>query len=448
MSLSVAAQAVHGQLHGADAIFTGVSTDTRTIRAGDLFVALTGPNFDGHNFIVQAANAGAVGSFVSRKLDLALPQVQVDDTRLALGRLASAWRARFNIPVVAVTGSNGKTTVKNMIAAILSVRGPTLATIGNLNNDIGVPLTLLRLRESDHHAVIEMGMNHAGEIDYLTHLACPTVALVNNAAAAHLAGLGSVEAVARAKGEIFSGLSSDGTAIINADDPHAALWRGLAGTRRILSFGMEQPADVSATCVLNESGSTLQLQTPYGGITMRLPLLGRHNAMNALAASSAALAAGASLADIQAGLEKLKAVSGRLEVKAGTQGARVLDDSYNANPGSLAAGIEVLRNASGERVLVFGDMGELGDTAASLHQRVGELAKKVGIEHLFAVGPLSRAAVEAFGPNGRHFDSHEALVETLRPMMHSNMTVLVKGSRSMKMERIVAGIVDTVAGAA
>jgi UDP-N-acetylmuramoyl-tripeptide--D-alanyl-D-alanine ligase len=448
MTLSAAAQAVHGELQGADATFTGVSTDTRTIKAGDLFVALVGPNFDGHNFVAQAANAGAVGALVGRALDTPLAQVRVDDTRLALGRLAVAWRARFRIPVVAVTGSNGKTTVKNMIAAILSERGPTLATLGNLNNDIGVPLTLLRLRDSDRYAVIEMGMNHAGEIDTLTHLARPTVALVNNAAAAHLAGLGSVEAVARAKGEIFAGLTADGTAIINADDPHAGLWRQLAGARRMLSFGMEQPADVRASCVLNDNGSTIQLQTPIGGITMRLPLLGRHNAMNALAASSAALAAGASLADIQAGLEKLKAVSGRLEVKPGAQGARVLDDSYNANPGSLAAGIEVLRNASGERVLVFGDMGELGDTAAALHRRIGELAKKVGIEHLFAVGPLARTAVEAFGANGRHFDSHEELVQALRPMMHANMTVLVKGSRSMKMERIVAGIIEPVAGAA
>ncbi|HWR87802.1 MAG TPA: UDP-N-acetylmuramoyl-tripeptide--D-alanyl-D-alanine ligase, partial [Acidiferrobacterales bacterium] len=378
---------------------------------------------------------------VSRDLKADIAMVQVADTRLGLGQLAAHWRRQFQIPVIAVTGSNGKTTVKNMIAAILNVVGPTLATQGNLNNDIGVPLTLLRLRQGDRHAVIEMGMNHPGEIDYLTKLACPTIALINNAAAAHLAGLGSVEAVARAKGEIYAGLAADGIAVINADDAYADLWRELAAPHRIITFGLDRTADVSAEFQLDAGGSTIHLKTPHGGISMRLSLLGRHNVMNALAASSATLAAGVSLADIQAGLEKLRSVTGRLEVKRGLNGARVLDDTYNANPGSLAAGVEVLKAASGERVLVLGDMGELGDAARDIHRRVGLLAKSLGIEQLYAVGELTQEAVEAFGKGAQHFTSHEALIETLRACLHAGMTVLVKGSRLMKMERVVAGIV-------
>lgn len=441
MTLANAARVLNGSLRGVDAAFTGVSTDTRTLARGDLFVALVGPRFDGHAFIAEAASRGAVGALVSRDPgESAVPTVHVDDTRLALGRLAADWRRQFRIPLVAVTGSNGKTTVKNMIAAILNEGGPTLATQGNLNNDIGVPLTLLRLRAGDRHAVIEMGMNHPGEIDYLTRLARPSVALINNAAAAHLAGLGSVEAVARAKGEIFAGLADDGVAVINADDEYADLWRKLAARHRIMTFGLDQSADVTARYTLDADGSTVQLRTPQGEVTMRLPLLGRHNVMNALAAGSAALAAGASLADIQAGLEKLKAVSGRLEVKRGLNGARVLDDTYNANPGSLAAGVEVLKAASGERVLVLGDMGELGDAARGIHRRVGELARQLGIQRLYAVGELTREAVDAFGPGAEHFTSHEALIDKLNQVLRGDMTVLVKGSRLMKMERVVAGI--------
>lgn len=442
MTLAAAAKVLQGTLRGTDTEFTGVSTDTRTLKHGDLFVALVGPNFDGHSFVNEAAGKGAVGALVSRTLAADVSAVQVADTRLGLGQLAAHWRRQFQIPVIAVTGSNGKTTVKNMIAAILNVTGPVLATQGNLNNDIGVPLTLLRLKPGDLHAVIEMGMNHPGEIDYLTKLTRPTIALINNAAAAHLAGLGSVSAVARAKGEIYSGLDADGIAVLNADDPHADLWRELAAPHRVITFGLDRPADVSAEYELDAGGSTIHLKTPHGGINMRLSLLGRHNVMNALAASSASLAAGVSLADIQTGLEKLRSVSGRLEVKHGLNGARILDDTYNANPGSLAAGVEVLKAASGERVLVLGDMGELGEAARDIHRRVGLLAKSLGIERLYAVGELTPGAVEAFGKGAQHFTSHEALIENLRSCLHADMTVLVKGSRLMKMERVVAGIVE------
>jgi len=441
MTLAAAATVLQGTLRGSDAEFSGVSTDTRTLARGNLFVALVGPHFDGHGFVSEAAGKGAIGALVSRDLEADIAVVQVADTRLGLGQLAAYWRRQFQIPVIAVTGSNGKTTVKNMIAAILNVVGPTLATQGNLNNDIGVPLTLLCLRQGDRHAVIEMGMNHTGEIDYLTKLARPTIALINNAAAAHLAGLGSVEAVARAKGEIYAGLAADGIAVINADDAYADLWRELAAPHRVITFGLDQPADVSAEFQLDAGGSTIHLKTPHGGISMRLSLLGRHNVMNALAASSASLAAGVSLTDIQAGLEKLRSVTGRLEVKRGLNGARVLDDTYNANPGSLAAGVEVLKAASGERVLVLGDMGELGDAARDIHRRVGLLAKSLGIDQLYAVGELTQEAVEAFGKGAQHFTSHEALIENLRACLHAGMTVLVKGSRLMKMERVVAGIV-------
>lgn len=442
MTLAAAAKVLQGTLRGTDTEFTGVSTDTRTLKHGDLFVALVGPNFDGHSFVNEAAGKGAVGALVSRTLAADVSAVQVADTRLGLGQLAAHWRRQFQIPVIAVTGSNGKTTVKNMIAAILNVTGPVLATQGNLNNDIGVPLTLLRLKPGDLHAVIEMGMNHPGEIDYLTKLTRPTIALINNAAAAHLAGLGSVSAVARAKGEIYSGLDADGIAVLNADDPHADLWRELAAPHRVITFGLDRPADVSAEYELDAGGSTIHLKTPHGGINMRLSLLGRHNVMNALAASSASLAAGVSLADIQTGLEKLRSVSGRLEVKHGLNGARILDDTYNANPGSLAAGVEVLKAASGERVLVLGDMGELGEAARDIHRRVGLLAKSLGIERLYAVGELTPGAVEAFGKGAQHFTSHEALIENLRSCLHADMTVLVKGSRLMKMERVVVGIVE------
>jgi UDP-N-acetylmuramoyl-tripeptide--D-alanyl-D-alanine ligase len=441
MSLAIAAEALQGTLVGRDATFTGVNTDSRNLGAGELFVALVGPRFDGHNFLAEAIHAGAAGALVSRAVETTLPYVLVRDTRLALGELAAFWRGQFDVPVIGVTGSNGKTTVKEMIGAILGDLGPGCVTQGNLNNDIGAPLTLLRLRASDRYAVIEMGMNHPGEIAYLSRLTRPTIALINNAAEAHLEGLGGLEGIARAKGEIFSGMAEDGTAVLNADDAFCELWRGLAHPRRIVTFGLERPAEVSADFEPTRRGSAIHLKTPEGDINMSLPLLGRHNVMNALAAGAAARAAGASLQQIQAGLEKLRAVSGRLELKEGINGAHVIDDTYNANPGSVAAGLQVLKDMDGERVLVLGDMAELGFAADDIHRRVGELARRVGVGRLFALGERSRLAVEAFGRGGRHFDSHEALIEALIDCLHGDMTVLVKGSRVMKMDKIVSGIV-------
>ena len=446
MSLSAAARALNAPLNGADAEFFCVTSDTRVLQGGDLFVALVGPNFDGHAFMSEAQAKGAVGVMVSRALPTTLPTITVEDTRLGLGQLAAHWRAQFSLPLIAVTGSNGKTTVKNMLAAILAESGAGLATQGNLNNDIGVPLTLLRLKQGDRYAVIEMGMNHPGEIEYLTQLARPTVALISNAGEAHLAGLGSVAAVARAKGEIFSGLAMDGIAVINVDDAYAGLWLQLAAPRRCLTFGMDHPADVSAECTLAITGSVIRLKTPQGEITMRLSLLGKHNVMNALAAAGASIAAGVKLDDIKKGLEKLKAMAGRLEVKPGVKGSRILDDTYNANPSSLVAGVEVLKEAEGERVLVLGDMAELGDAAAEIHRRVGELARRLGVHRLFAVGELSKSAVAGFGDGAQHYPNQQALVDDLLSCIHRGMTILVKGSRVMRMEKVVAQITTHTVG--
>lgn len=440
MTLSAAARILQGKLSGSDTEFVGVGSDTRKLARGELFVALVGPNFDGHDFLGEAARANAAGALVSRVTDTTMSTVIVPDTRLALGALAEHWRGQFALPLIAVTGSNGKTTVKGMLASIMGETGAGIATQGNLNNDIGVPLTLLRLRKGDRYAVIEMGMNHPGEIDYLTRLAQPTIALITNAAEAHLAGLGTVEAVARAKGEIFAGLGDNGIAVINADDRYAPYWRNLAGARRQVSFGLKAKADVGAEYGLDATGSAMRLKTPQGQTDVRLALLGRHNIMNALAAAAASLAAGVTLDHIKNGLEKLRPTAGRLELIPGFNGARVLDDTYNANPASLAAGMEVLKDAGGERVLVIGDMAELGDGGPEIHRRMGELARSMGIDRLYAIGELARLTAKGFGAGAVHADRHDSLVNELRNVMHGNMTILVKGSRVMRMEQVVRGI--------
>lgn len=440
MSLALIAEVLRAPLVGRDATFKGVGTDTRTLADGDLFVALVGPNFDGHSFVPEAIARGAAGALLSRPLETPLPYVRVAETRAALGQLAAFWRRQFQIPVVAVTGSNGKTTVKEMIGAIMAETGRGTVTRGNLNNDIGVPLTLLRMRATDRYAVIEMGMNHPGEIDYLARMTAPSVAVITNAAQAHLAGVGSLERIARAKGEIFGGLVADGIAVLNADDPYRDFWRQLAAPRRVITFGLDSPADISARYRLETNGCVIQLQTPEGDAEMRIGLIGKHNVMNALAATAAALSAGANVADVAKGLAKLKAVSGRLELKPGISGARVIDDTYNANPGSLIAGLQVLKEVKGERIAVLGDMAELGDAAPDIHRRAGELARDLGIDRLYAVGEMSALAVQGFGARGKHFPSTEALTDALIDCMHAGMTVLVKGSRVMQMERVVAGI--------
>jgi UDP-N-acetylmuramoyl-tripeptide--D-alanyl-D-alanine ligase len=447
MRLSQLVQVLDGRLDGADAEFTAVSTDSRTLGAGDLFIALHGENFDGSQFVGTAAQSGAVAALVNRdragKIEEhgALPVVWVEDTRLALGKLAAYWRTQFRIPVIGVTGSNGKTTVKEMLASILREAAGSadavLATQGNLNNDIGMPLTLLKLRSTHQYAVIEMGMNHAGEIDYLTRLAHPDVALINNAASAHLAGLGSVEGVARAKGEIFAGLGEQGVAVINGDDAHASLWRELARPHRVIEFGLDHHPDVRAQWHAKNFGAHMSVTTPQGEFKADLQVPGAHNVRNALAATAAACAINVPLAAISAGLERFGGVAGRLQRKAALRGATLIDDTYNANPASLRAALKVLMQAKGKKLLVLGDMGELGADAAHMHAEIGSEARNLGVDKLFALGDLSNYAVEEFGTGARHFERIEDLYAALEQELNENSTVLVKGSRFMKMERVV-----------
>jgi UDP-N-acetylmuramoyl-tripeptide--D-alanyl-D-alanine ligase len=441
MRLSEAAQAIGGNVIGNDVAFTAVSTDSRNISRGDLFVALRGERFDGHDYVADCVQHGAAAALVSQPVGGDVPQLVVKDTRLALGELAAYWRSKFSMPLAAVTGSNGKTTVKEMLAAILRVAAGSddavLATQGNLNNDIGLPMTLLKLRAVHQFAVAEMGMNHAGEIAYLTKIGKPTVALINNALPAHLEGLGSVEGVARAKGEIFQGLAESGTAVINADDDFATLWRALAAPHHVVTFGLKGAADVSADYHLRADGSEIALKTPQGSAVLNLPAAGLHNVYNALAATAAALAMGVALESVVAGLQHFAGAKGRLQRKVGAQGCTVIDDTYNANPASMRAAIDVLAACPGKRILVLGDMGELGADAEKLHAEIGRYAQEAKLDGLLTLGGMSIA----YG--GRHFETPEALAEYLQLQLNTGTTVLVKGSRFMRMERIVALLTET-----
>lgn len=444
------AQRIGAVLHGADASFSRVTTDTRKLQPGDLFVALQGENFDGHEFVAQAAGLGAVAALVSRKLDCDLPQLVVADTLVALQDYATAWRREFDLPVVAVTGSNGKTTTKQMLAAVFALRGPVLATAGNLNNHIGVPLTLLSLRAAHRTAVIEMGASHAGEIALLTRLARPDVGVITQAGDAHLEGFGSREGVARAKGELFAGLGQ-GIAVINADDAYAPLWRELAATASIITFGVGVHADVGARNIepLAAAGGTrFELCAVGGRQTVVLPLPGRHNVSNALAAAACAVALGIDLCDIAAGLAQVQSAQGRVTWKTTPQGARLLDDSYNANPTSLRAGMELLAGLPGQRWLVLGDMAELGDDAVRLHAEAGATARRLGLDRLYAVGRLAAEAARAFGSGGMACADHAALAAALQPELNKNVALLVKGSRSARMERVVAALTGEPSGGA
>ncbi len=450
MSLQEAARAIGANAQGAEAGFSGVSTDSRSIAAGELFVALRGDKFDGHAYVAEVLARGAAGAVVDHEFAAAhpgLPLIGVNDTRLALGALAAQWRTRFAIPLLGVTGSNGKTTVKEMCAAILLAQfgdpDSVLATVGNLNNDIGLPLTLLKLRDSHRAAVIEMGMNHAGEIDYLTRLARPSVALVNNAQRAHLEGLGTVQEVALAKGEIFAGLSADGVAVFNADDAQVELWRELARDRRQASFGLDRPADVRGRFTARGLGGELHLATPWGEIDLTLAVPGWHNARNACAAAAATLVAGASPAAVRQGLAGFVGIKGRLQRRSGLAGALVVDDSYNANPDSMRAAIDVLASVPGRRIFVMGDMGEAGAAAGQFHDEIGGYAKSQGIDRLLCLGEVSAAAAANFGAGGQHFSQIDDLVGTLLAELGPQTTVLVKGSRFMRMERVVDAIVET-----
>ena len=448
LNLDTAARAIGAGRRGPNASFDGVTTDSRQVAHGDLFVALKGDRFDGHAYVDQALEQGAAGALVADVEHVHrrnAPLILVDDTRLALGKLAAHWRTRSHIPVVAVTGSNGKTSVKEMVAAILRAAAgdkAVLATSGNLNNDIGLPLTLLHLRSHHRYAVIEMGMNHLGEISYLTQLTHPTVALVNNAGVAHIGELGSRDAIAQAKGEVYEGLADGGIAVINADDSFAQYWRGLNAKRRIIDFGVEQPASVGAKYELTADGSMVTVRTPDTQYVVRLQVPGLHNVRNALAACAVAHALGIAPAAVARGLLEFEGAKGRLQSKPCRGGGVLIDDTYNANPDSVKAAIAVLASVPGSRILVLGDMGELGDDASTLHAQIGAAAKQAGIERLLTLGELSEAAAKSFGAGASHFRDVEALCKTLEGLLGEKVTVLVKGSRFMRMERVAWRFID------
>jgi UDP-N-acetylmuramoyl-tripeptide--D-alanyl-D-alanine ligase len=448
MSLAEAAAAMQGRRVGEDVRFAGVSTDSRAIGRGELFVALRGEHFDGHDFLGMARERGAAAAVVDRGFAGAapLPVVEVEDTRRALGALGRHWRARFSPELIAVAGANGKTTTKEMLAAILRAHAgdaAVLATKGNLNTDIGVPLTVLQMRAAHRYCAIELGMNHPGEIAWLAAIAQPTIAVVTNAQREHMEFMKSVEASAEENANVLRALPSEGIAVVNADDGCAAIFRKAAGARRIVEFGLERPAPVSGGYALKGLSSEITIRTPVGGARATLAIPGLHNVRNALAAAACAHAAGVAPEAIGRGLAAFRPYTGRLQVKQTAQGATLIDDSYNANPDSVRAAIDVLAACPAPTVLALGDMGEVGEQGPAFHREVGAYAKRCGIGALYALGESSREAAQAFGAGARHFDSPEALAAALPRAA----TVLVKGSRFMKMERVVAALTGEAGGA-
>ncbi len=442
MTLAELQQPLAARLIGEDRSFSHVSTDSRALAAGDLFVALAGETFDGHDYVATAQQAGAAGAVVSRAVEAEIPQLLVADTERALGRIGAHNRLLYRGPLVAITGSSGKTTAKNLVSAVLSQRGSTLATEGNYNNEIGVPLTLLRLSPEYEFAVVEMGAAKRGDIAWLCELGRPTVSLLLNAMPAHLEGFGSLEGIVQTKGEIFDGLDASGFAIINADQPWAAGWRARAGEATVIDFGLEQPAAVTASEIRARgvNGMSFNLHTPAGDGAVELALPGKHNVANALAATAVGLACGLQLEEISAGLQAAQPVAGRLASSLSPAGATVVDDCYNANPGSVRAAIDLLAACEGRRTLVLGAMRELGERSESLHAEIGSYAAKVGIDSLWGVGPELEATVAAFGPKGRWFADCEAAIAALPGQFGADDTVLVKGSRGARMERVLQAL--------
>jgi len=448
-SLNELLSVVPGATLTAPASFSGVTTNSKTVEAGNLFVALRGERFDAHDFIADVAALGAAAVVVERLPDgLPIPALIVPDTRYALGQIAQLWRKRFTMPLIGVTGSNGKTTVKEMIAAILSAAFGTdhfLATRGNLNNEIGVPLTLFNLNAQHRAAVVELGMNHPGEIARLTEIALPTVGVVNNAQREHQEFMASVAAVAAENGAVISGLSEEGCAVFPADDEFAPLWTSYAGSRRLITFALDKQASVTAQWRATDFGSEIKLNARGEQVSFVLSAAGQHNVRNALAACAATLAIGINLETIARGLSAFTPVAGRLQKKQATNGAIVIDDTYNANPDSVRAAIDVLANAPAPRTLVLGDMGEVGSEGVAFHEEIGEYARARHIDQLFTVGELARHASRAFGRPARHFETMETLNEEVASVP-PGASVLVKGSRFMKMERVVQKLTGAAMG--
>lgn len=446
LSLAQAANILGVPHTPGDTEFTGLCIDTRALKAGNLFVAIPGAKVDGHDFVNDAQQRGAAAALVSRPVDTTLPLLMVDDVVDAMGKLGAHWRNQFDIPFIAVTGSNGKTTLKNMITSIMLAacnnnESRVLATIGTLNNHLGLPLTLARLSKTHSYAIIEMGMNHFGEIEYLTKMTRPSIAVITNAAAAHLEGVGDLAGVARAKAEIFRGMPPKGIAILNRDDSFYDYWRNQLGTHPSVSFGFHPEADVSATVQEGEFAQRLVLTTPKGKTNVVLPLLGKHNVLNTLAATATAIAADIELSAIKSGLEGIMPAPGRLQLHTLTNGVNIIDDTYNANPFSLQAAVETLSTFKGKKILVLGDMKELGSNEKELHYSAGETIRQAGIDFLFTYGELSTDTAKGFGEGAYHFKEREKLINALIPFLQKNTTILVKGSRSMKMEEVVKELV-------
>lgn len=420
-----------------------VSTDTRTLTAGSLYIPLVGERFDGHEFVSQATDAGAVAVLTERPLDTEIAQIKVDDTLRALADLAAWHRDQFSGRVVAVTGSAGKTTVKQLMGSVLAQRYETLITKGNLNNHIGAPLTLLSIEPEHQAAMIELGASGVGEIAYTAELTRPEVGILTNVVPAHLEGFGSIENIAQTKGELIDSVQADGAVILNADDRFFSDWVSRAGSKKVISFGLHQPSDVYATDIRESlEGSAFTLHTPAGSVSLFLSLAGVHNVRNALSVAAASTHLGFSLAEIKAGLEQATAFSGRLEVCDGVNGQTIFNDAYNANPESFCAAIDVLALAQGNKILVMGDMGELGKSAAAMHERVGRYAHDKGIQTLVATGPLSKHATDVFGDNAYWFETREAVADYVKTTTEAGDTVLVKGSRSAGMDQVVRSLTE------
>lgn len=442
----VIAEVLGGQHHGEAVPVDGMIHDTRLLSKGNLFLALKGANSDGHEHLAQARAAGASAALVARAIDDPLPQIEVSDVLIAAGELAAAWRASLDVQVVGITGSNGKTSVKEMVSAILSHAGKTLATDGNYNNEIGVPITLSRLDATHQYAVVEMGAARQGDIRYLSHLVKPNVGILTNAGPAHLESFGSIETIVQTKGELFAALSDDGTAIINADSPYLRHWRDLAAHCHSLHFALKHDAEFQADVPVDyQMGDAIAITTPEGEFEMTLPLPGRHNMMNALASMAAAHRLGIGVEQSLHALKELSAVSQRLQIHRPDRDCVIVDDSYNANPASTQASIEVLSGFPGESWLVLGDMLELGDQAHQMHRDIGQQAKQAGIDRLLGYGPLAQHAVDGFGSDGEWFEDQVSLIEALRLDRPTQVAILVKGSRSMRMDRVVAALLGGAA---
>lgn len=442
MKLSEIARMLESELIGKDAVFYGANLDSRKMQPDQLFVAVKGEHADGHDFIALARKNGAVGALVSRHIDDELPQILVHDSRIALGEIASYYRKQLTMPIIGLTGSCGKTTTKTLIASVLAQAGKVHATDGNYNNDYGMPLTLLNASKDDNFVVLEMGANHLHEIAYLTYIARPTIALITNAGPVHLEGFGSIDGVAQGKGEIFQGLAENGVAIINIDDTYAGFWQQLCAGHPYITFGFNPQADVHATQITIQADGTqtFMLHTLSGTAEVTLPLIGEHNVLNALAAAAVGVAAGVSVAKISTGLSQVKAVDKRLVPRLGLQGVYVIDDTYNANPVAMEMAIKVLMQAEGDKVFVTGDMGELGPEAVQYHRQLGELARQLGVERLYAVGHLSQHTAAGFGKNALHFADQDGLIQALQAELKPSVRILVKGSRSARMENVVKAL--------